>query len=213
MRNLWTLLLCCALVTLVATAQNTSRAASPSSSPWRYLHTYHGDMTTAIAAPIEIFVGYSYLRANQGPGQCGCFNMNGGSTEVALHTWRWFSAVADLTGERTGSVNGGLQGLSLVFFTAGPRFTYPIHHRYAPFVQTLVGGVHGFDTYFPVTSGSSGAASSFALLAGGGLDIRMKSWLAIRPIQADYFLPRLPNGVNNRQNNLRLGAGVVFRLW
>lgn len=213
MRNLWTLLLCCALVSLVATAQNTSRAASPSSSPWRYPYTYQGDKTKAITAPIEIFSGYSYLRANQGPGQCGCFNMNGGSTEVAFHTYRWFSAVADLTGERAGSVNGGPHGLSLVSFTGGPRFTYPIHHRYAPFVQSLVGAVHGFDSYFPVTSGSTGAASSFALLAGGGLDIHMKSWLAIRPIQADYFLTQLPNGSNNRQNNLRLTVGVVFRLW
>ena len=213
MRNLWTLLLCCALVPLAATAQSASQSTSPSSSPWRYPYTYQGDKTKAIAAPIEIFVGYSNLHANQGPGQCGCFNMNGGSTEVAFHTWRWFSAVADLTGERTGSVNGGPQGLSLTSFTAGPRFTYPIHHRYAPFVQALVGAVHGFDTYFPVTSGSTGAANGFALLAGGGLDIRMKSWLAIRPVQADYFLTQLPNGGDNRQNNLRLSAGVVFRLW
>lgn len=213
MRNFWTLLFCCALLPQVAAAQNTSQTTGPSSSPWRHPYTYRGDKAKAMAAPIEIFVGYSYLRANADPGQCGCFPMNGGSTEVAFHTWRWFSAVADLTGERSGSVNGGQHGLSLVSFTAGPRFTYPVHRRYAPFVQTLVGGVHGFDTYFPVTSGPSGASNSFALLAGGGLDIRMKSWLAIRPIQADYFLTQLPNGVSNRQNNLRLSAGVVFRLW
>jgi peptidoglycan-associated lipoprotein len=214
MRNFWTLFLCCALLPLVATAQNTSSGTgNQTSNPWKSPYTYKGDKTTAIAAPIEISVDYSYLRANQGPGQCGCFNMNGGSAEVAFHTYRWFSAVADLTGERSGTVNGGPQGLSLVSFTAGPRFTYPIHHRYAPFAQGLFGGVHGFDTYFPVTSGSTGAASSFAMLAGGGLDLRMKSWLAIRPAQADYFYTQLPNGVNNRQNNLRLSAGVVFPLW
>ncbi len=213
MRNFWTLLLCCALLPMVATAQNTPQPAGPSSSPWRYPYTYQGDKTKAIAAPIEISVDYSYLRANQAPGQCGCFNMNGGSAEVAFHTWRWFSVVADLTGERSGSVNGGPHGLSLASFTVGPRFTYPIHHRYAPFMQGLVGTVHGFDSYFPVTSGSTGAASSFALLAGGGLDIRMKSWLAIRPVQADFLLTQLPNGVNDRQNNLRLRAGVIFRLW
>lgn len=41
----------------------------------------------------------------------------------------------------------------------------------------------------------------------------MKSWLAIRPFQADYFLTQFTNGANNRQNNLRLSAGVVLRLW
>ncbi|MGC9293245.1 MAG: OmpA family protein, partial [Acidobacteriaceae bacterium] len=125
----------------------------------------------------------------------------------------WFSAVADLTGAYSGSINGGGQGLSLVAFTAGPRFTYPVHRRYAPFVQALVGAAHGFDSYFPVSSGATGAANGFAMLAGGGLDIRTKSWLAIRPIQADYFLTQLPNGSNDRQNNLRISAGLVLRLW
>ena len=139
--------------------------------------------------------------------------MDGGSTEVAFHLYRWFSGVADLTGERSGSVNGGSQGLSLVSYTVGPRFTYPIHHRYAPFAQALFGGVHGFDSYFPVASGPAGAANSFAVLVGGGLDLRMKPWLAIRPVQADYFLTQLTNGVNDRQNSLRLSAAVVLRLW
>lgn len=201
MRNFWALLFCCAFLPLTALAQNTAQFGETAPNK-----------AAAIAAPVEIAFSYSYLRANQGPGRCGCFAMNGGSAEVAFHAYRWFSGVADLTGERSGGVSGGSQELSLVSFTAGPRFTYPIHHRYALFVQTLAGGVHGFDTHFPVSPGSS-AANSFALLTGGGLDLRVKSYLAIRPIQADYFLTRLPNGVNNRQNSLRLSAGVVLRLW
>jgi len=205
-RNLWILFLSCSCLLLAASAQNTS-------SPWRYPYTYQGDKATAVAAPVEISLGYSYLRANQGPGQCGCFNMNGGTAEVAFYIDHGLSAVADLTGEHSASVNGGPQGLSLVSATAGPRFTYPIRRRYAPFAQSLFGVVHGFDSYFPVTSGTTGAANSFAMLAGGGLDIRMKSYLTVRPIQADYFLTHLPNGLNDRQNNLRLSLGLVLRLW
>lgn len=204
MRNFWILFLCCAW--LPALAQTTS-------SPWRYPYTYQGDKAAAVAAPIEVSIGYSYLHANQGPGQCGCFNLNGGSAEVAFYVDRGFSAVADLSGEHSGSVNGGPQGLSLVSFTAGPRFTYPVRRRYAPFAQALFGGVHGFDSSFPVIPGPTASANSFAMLAGGGLDIRLKSYLAIRPIQADYFLTHLPNGLNDRQNNLRLTAGLVLRLW
>jgi peptidoglycan-associated lipoprotein len=204
MRAFWILFLCCAW--LPVSAQNTS-------NPRQYPSTYRGDKNTAIAAPVEVSVDYSYLRANQGPGMCGCFNMNGGNAEVAFYIDRGFSAVADLTGEHAGSVNGGAQGLSLVSFTAGPRFTYPIRRRYEPFAEALFGGVHGFDSSFPVTPGPTGSANGFATLVGGGLDIRLKSYVAIRAFQADYFLTHLPNGVNDRQNNLRLTAGIVLRLW
>ncbi|MGC2160912.1 MAG: hypothetical protein WA634_03290 [Silvibacterium sp.] len=212
MRNLWTLLLCCTLLPMTTLGQNSS-TTSQSFSPWRYPYTYRGDKAAAIAAPIEIAVDYSYLRANQSPGQCGCFSMNGGNAEIAFHNYRWFSTVADVSGARTGSIDNGSEGLSLISYTAGPRFTYPIRHRYAPFAQALFGGVHGFDSYFPVASGSTGAANGFAMLAGGGLDLRVKSYMTIRAMQADYFLMHLPNGVNNRQNNLRLSAGIVFRFW
>jgi hypothetical protein len=130
-----------------------------------------------------------------------------------LHFHRGFSAVADLTGEHSTSVNGGSQGLSLVSFTAGLRFSYPVRSRYGPFAQTLFGVVHGFDSYFPSTSGPTATANGFAMIAGGGMDIRLKSYLAIRPFQADYFLTHLPNGVNDRQNNFRLTAGIVLRIW
>lgn len=206
MRNFWVLFFCCSWLPAAASAQTTS-------SPWRYSYSYQGDKNTAIAAPVEVSVDYSYLRANQGPGQCGCFNMNGGEAEVTFHLDREFSLIADLTEEHSDSVNGGPRGLSLISYTAGPRLTYPVHLPWAPFAQALFGGVHGFDSYFPVNSGSTGAANGFAMLAGGGLDIRLKSQLAIRPFQADYFLTHLPNGVNGRENNLRLSAGIVLRIW
>lgn len=204
MRKLWVLLLCCVFFPALCPAQNNSISGR---------HPARADKTTAVAAPVEISVSYSALRTNASPRQCGCFWMNGGSAEVAFHAYRWFSAVADLTGERSGKVNGGPQGLSLVSFTVGPRFTYPIYARYAPFVQTLFGAAHGFDSYFPVVSGPTGASNGFAMLAGGGLDVRMKSYLAIRPLQVDYLLTQLPNGANGRQNSLRLSAGIVLRFW
>jgi peptidoglycan-associated lipoprotein len=163
-------------------------------------------------APLEVAVAYSYLRSNANPGQCGCFNLNGGNAEAALHLYRGFSAVADFSGENTANVNNGGQGLSLVSFTAGPRFSFLFHRKFAPFAQGLFGAAHGFNSYFPVTAGPTGTATDFAMIAGGGFDIRIARHLAIRPIEADYFLTRLPNGVNGTQNNLRLSAGVVLRI-
>jgi hypothetical protein len=68
--------------------------------------------TAPAYAPLEVSFAYSYARANAGPGQCGCFNMNGGSSEVAFHAFRALSVVADLTGERASSI-GPAVGLSL----------------------------------------------------------------------------------------------------
>jgi peptidoglycan-associated lipoprotein len=164
-------------------------------------------------APLELAFAYSYMRSNANPGQCGCFNLNGGNVEAALHLYRGFSAVADFSGENTGSVNNGGRGLSLISFTAGPRFSFSFHRRFAPFAQGLFGAAHGFNSYFPVTAGPTGAATDFAMIAGGGFDVRIARHIAFRPIEADYFLTRLPNGVNGAQNNLRLSAGVVLRIW
>jgi hypothetical protein len=50
------------------------------------------------------------------------------------------------------------------------------------------------------------------MIAGGGFDIRIARRVGIRPVQVDYLLARLPNGVNGTQNNLRLSAGVVPRI-
>jgi hypothetical protein len=165
-------------------------------------------------APLEISFNYSYARSNAAPGQCGCFNMNGGNSEVAFHAFRALSMVADLTGERASSI-GPAVGLSLVSFTVGPRLSHRFSGgRFTPFVQGLVGAAHGFDGLFPGANGSaSGAASSLAVLAGGGLDLKMNRHVAIRAVQADYLRTQLPNGQGNEQNLLRLGAGIVLRVW
>jgi outer membrane immunogenic protein len=169
--------------------------------------------TVPPAHPVQVALNYSYMRANAAPGQCGCFNMTGGSGEFAVQAWRGFSAVADLTGEFAGSSNIPGQSLALVFVTAGPRFTYHTRRfpRYAPFAQGLVGVVHGFDAPFPNNSGSTtGAASALAAFVGGGLDISINRYLAVRPIQADYGYSQLPNSINAHQNVFRYSAGIVL---
>ena len=130
--------------------------------------------TAPAYAPLEISFNYSYARSNAAPGQCGCFNMGGGSSEVAFHAFRALSVVADLTGERAASIGATAgDGLSLVVFTVGPRFSHRFSGgKFTPFVQGLVGAAHGFDGLFPGSGGSvDGAANALAVLAGGGLDL------------------------------------------
>jgi hypothetical protein len=54
----------------------------------------------ALSPPHEIQVAfnYSYMRANAAPGQCGCFNMMGGSGEFAVQAWRRFPWLRILPG-------------------------------------------------------------------------------------------------------------------
>jgi len=205
MRTFRILLLCCAIVPCAALAQSGS---TPAGTPNPSLD---GE-TQSNAALLEVSFVYSYVRGNANPGQCGCFDMNGGNAEAALRLYRGLSAVADFSGENTGSVNNGGRGLSLVSFTAGPRFSFSFHRRFSPFAQGLFGAAHGFNSYFPVTAGPTGAATDFAMIAGGGFDVRIARHVGLRPIEADYFLTRLPNGVNGAQNNLRLSAGLVLRI-
>jgi outer membrane immunogenic protein len=165
----------------------------------------------------QIAVNYSYMRANAAPGNCGCFNLNGGSTEVAVRAYRNFSAVFDLTGEHAGTTSIPGKSLSLLSFTGGPRFSYPLHRggrtRMIPFVQGLVGAVHGFDGQFPNHSGAlSSSATDLAILVGGGLDIEFSHRLAVRAGQVDYGHSQLPNNANNSENLLRVSVGVVLRL-
>jgi len=49
------------------------------------------------------------------------------------------------------------------------------------------------------------------MTAGGGIDVKLSKHFSIRPVQAEYFLTKIPDGLNNPQNNFRFSAGIVFR--
>jgi hypothetical protein len=58
----------------------------------------------------------------------------------------------------------------------------------------------------------TGTENNFAMAAGGGIDFKLSRHVSVRPIQAEYFMTKIPDGLNNRQDNLRIGAGIVLRL-
>ena len=57
--------------------------------------------------------------------------------------------------------------------------------------------------------------TNFAMLAGGGLDIKLNRHVYFRPVEASYYLTRMPNflttGDTSNRNNFRYSAGVNFR--
>jgi hypothetical protein len=56
--------------------------------------------------------------------------------------------------------------------------------------------------------------TGFAMLLGGGLDIKVSKHVAFRPFETDYYRSEMPNLLadpNNRvQHNFRYAAGVNF---
>jgi len=75
------------------------------------------------------------------------------------------------------------------------------------FAQTLLGGVWTTDGI----AQSTGPENNFAMTAGGGIDFKVSKHVSIRPFQAEYFLTKIPDGLSNRKNSFRFGAGVVFQ--
>lgn len=168
--------------------------------------------TISKSYPIALSVNYTAMIGNGPPGTCGCFLLNGGSSEELFYVWKNIAAVAQVAGSRTDSVPQSQQGLSLVTYMGGPRYSLLAAHRFTIYGQFLIGGVHGFDSYFPTDDmRSSGAANSLAFAPGGGLEVGVSNWLSVRAVEAEFLATGLPNNLNERQHNLRISSGVVFR--
>jgi F420-0:gamma-glutamyl ligase len=70
----------------------------------------------------------------------------------------------------------------------------------------------------PLTATVLAAVDELAAAAGllmgksEGAPFRLKRHFSLRAFQADYYLSHFANGVNNHQNNLRIGVGLSFHL-
>lgn len=162
-------------------------------------------------SPFEAGINYNYVRANGPPGSCQCFSMNGGNIWAGVRLFDGFSAVGEFSGQFTNDANGTGEDLTLYSYLFGPRYTVGKSDRWQPFAQVLLGGAHASGTFEPGLTGGSGSFNSFAMVAGGGLDVTLTNHIGLRAGEIDYYLTRFPNGVNGRQNNLRVAAGLIFR--
>ncbi len=150
----------------------------------------------------EAFVGYSYYRCNQ-EGLTGDCNLNGGIASFTLNAFKWFSTVGEFNGT-TGTVQGA--DVRTLTFMFGPQVFIRRNEKVTPFVHALVG-----DTYIHAKSGKDTIIKehdlSFAF--GGGLDLRVRKNISLRPFQVDYIFVRPKDAAN--MNNFRFGAGIVFK--
>lgn len=96
-------------------------------------------------------------------------------------------------------------GFDATTYRFGPRITHRSGKRLMVFGQFLAGGVHlnVFDLGI-----FSPTANGFSMLMGGGVDVGIRHWFAIRVVEGGYSGLHVDGGWSN---GARVSTGIVFR--
>ena len=156
---------------------------------------------------LEAYGGYYYARFNvnanvPGIAPSATYNGTGGGGQLEYDANRWLGVVGDLGGYAV--ARNGFATAHQISYLFGPRVNFR-GGRVTPFAQVLLGAMWASDAIV------LGSKTAFGTTAGGGIDVTVSCHFAVRPIQAEYFLTKFPDGANNRQNNFRYSAGITFR--
>jgi len=164
----------------------------------------------------NVFIGYSYARADVGGGNN--VNLNGWNGSLEGRIFPHIGIVADLSGVYGGNdspsicpllvpVGGGggcinvhtsIHQTNVLF---GPRVSFSVG-KIRPFAHFLVGVAHESLS----SNGSSNSDTSFGDMFGGGVDYKLFHVLAWR-LEGNYVGTRYFSGT---QSDFRLSTGVVF---
>jgi outer membrane immunogenic protein len=154
----------------------------------------------------EVGFNYNYIHANAPPGQCGCFSLNGGSATFVFNLKPQWAAMADITVAHSNNVNDTGQDITLIHYLFGMRYTKRDHTRYVPYAQALFGGAkEDVNFQFDINR------NAFGLLGGGGVTTRLRDHLGWTIGEVDWVYTQVPNGENDRQNDLRVSTGLIYR--
>ncbi|HEY4903577.1 MAG TPA: hypothetical protein VIH89_08910 [Candidatus Sulfotelmatobacter sp.] len=168
------------------------------------------------SSSLDVAVTYAGERAQIAPGTCGCFWLQGGGADAALTFWKGIGASASITGAHAHNYYSGID-VNKIAYMFGPRYTFAgwnlgtKERSLQIFGEALFGGVHAFNGAFPTSTGLTASANSFAMQAGGGVNLVLSRKIGLRLLQADYMRTDLPNSYSKSQNDLRLAAGVNYR--
>jgi hypothetical protein len=180
---------------------------------------------------MEAFLGYNFVRFNTDSELVSSFNASGGSGQFAYNFSRWIGLAIDGGAVNRGGRGGATFDTTVAHLVAGPRVTFRNHSRFTPFGDVMFGGAYGttsrqitllpqvpplglgLDPNLPVSVRLQAANTGFAMMTGGGLDIKISKSVAFRPVAMDYYLvrkPRLGTFDDVNKNNWRLSAGFNF---
>jgi outer membrane protein OmpA-like peptidoglycan-associated protein len=162
-----------------------------------------------IVPKFEIAGMFDYVNFNPGGG-FNSFNNFGGSGSFTWNPSRWIGLTEELGGlSYNRNVNGTNTHGGITTYLLGPRLNLRKFDYFIPYAEFLLGGAHAGP---PMTGDAS--QSAFALAAGGGVDIALTRNIVWRFAEIDYLMTNFSGsslGGNARQDNLRLGTGIVLR--
>ena len=104
------------------------------------------------------------------------------------------------------SPNNTGQNIIIINYLFGGRYSFRNHTRFIPYAQALLGGAKE-DVNFQFTINRN----SFGVLGGGGVTTRLKNHIGLNIIEADYVYTQIPNAINDRQNDIRVATGIIYR--
>ena|SRR2546429_1144222 len=171
----------------------------------------------------ETYFGFDWIRFNPDVTGIPSFDGHGGSAQFVYNFHKGIGVTFDV-GAVTNDTLKSTFSNSQSHFLIGPRYGFYNHSRFTPFAEVLFGAGHGsvstdVSQFSPITLPDDVSArltasrTSFAMMAGGGLDIRLTKHLTYRLFDADYYLTRpvgFITGENLNKNNFRLTTGANF---
>ncbi len=154
----------------------------------------------------EFHVGYSYLRGDFGQRHG---DLKGGAqVEIVGNPNRILGLVGNFSTHHGEARGANVDQQQFLF---GPRVNLRTR-AVTPFVHALF-GFHRTRVGFPLTGQAGADDKGFSFAPGAGLDANFHEKVAWRVIQADYVSSKLklPTGVDQFMDNMRLSSGLVFR--
>jgi len=155
----------------------------------------------------EVFGGYQYSNLSDSIATKR-LSSNGWNAGFAYYFSRCVGLKADFGGAYATDNTSSAQPFSVrnYTYTFGPVFSARKDKRFTPFGEALFGGYH------ETLAGYSNSLSSFAMLAGGGLDVKVARQFSVRAVQVDWLYTHPPSAaVFLKANSVRIAAGVVYR--
>src|SRR5258705_1285563 len=170
---------------------------------------------------VEIFGGYSYLRASIEVAQTGPLgpgtpcppncstppkvsqkrNLNGWEFSGQYKFLPYLGAVADFNGNY-GTLDGA--GTRVHTFLFGPQVSLP--KKVSPFAHALLGvAKESQDPFLRGGFNSLPPDNSWAAAVGAGIDVKLVPFVKVRLVQIDYLRTQLHGAT---QNQPRVSAGV-----
>jgi hypothetical protein len=171
----------------------------------------------------EVAGMYQYVNFMPGGGYSN-FNNHGATGSFTYNATNWLGLTAEIGGYHLSreiygapvanpdgtftysqeKITGGWET-----YLFGPRINFRKFDHFVPFVEVMFGAAHS-----GAQLNGTGGQSTFAMAAGGGIDVILTKYIAWRFFEADYLMTNFSGPLvdpDGRQNNFRIGTGIVLR--